>query len=65
MQLQIQEQTERAQLIHDKEMGTYLNYRQLIHDPKHNKMWSRSAANEFGRLAQGVGGKKKGTNTNF
>ncbi len=26
---------ERAQLIHDKETGKYLNYRQLLQDPKH------------------------------
>ena len=65
MQLQMQEQTERAQLIHDNETGTYLNYCQLIWNPMHKEMWSRSAANEFGRLAQGVGGRNKGTNTIF
>jgi hypothetical protein len=65
MQLRMQEQTERAQLIHDNETGTYLNYCQLIWNPMHKEMWSRSAANEFGRLAQGVGGRNKGTNTIF
>jgi hypothetical protein len=35
MQLQMQEQTECAQLIYDKETGMYLNYRQLICNPKH------------------------------
>jgi len=64
MQLR-QEQRERAQLIHDKESGEYLKYRQLICDPKYKKKRSQSAANEFGRLAQGVGGKFKGTNTIF
>ena len=54
---------ERAQLIHDKETGEYLNYRQLLKDPKHAKVWAHSAANEFGRLAQGVGTRIKGTNT--
>ena len=54
---------ERAQLIHDKETGEYLNYRQLLKDPKHAKVWVHSAANEFGRLAQGVGTRIKGTNT--
>ena len=40
-----------------------MNYRQLLKDPKHTKVWSHSAANEFGRLAQGVGTRIKGTNT--
>ena len=64
MQLR-QEQRERAQLIYDKESGEYLKYRQLICDPKYKEKWSQSAAKEFGRLAQGAGGKFKGTNTIF
>jgi hypothetical protein len=36
---------ERAQLIHDKETGKYLNYRQLLKNPKHAKLWAHSAAN--------------------
>jgi len=40
-----------------------MNYRQLLKDPKHAKVWAHSAANEFGRLAQGVGTRIKGTNT--
>ena len=31
--------------------------------PKHKETWSKSSANEFGRLANGVGGRIKGTNT--
>ena len=54
---------ERAQLIHDKETGKYLNDRQLLQDSKHAKLWAHSAANEFRRLAQGVGTRIKGTNT--
>ena len=34
-------------------------------ESKYNETWSKSAANEFGRLAQGVGGRYKGTNTIF
>jgi hypothetical protein len=34
-----------------------------MQDPKHKKNWSKSAANEFGRLAQGVGARVKGTDT--
>ena len=64
MQLR-QEQRERAQLIYDKESKEYLKYRQLMRDPKYKETWSKSAANEFGRLAQGVGGRYKGTNTIF
>ena len=30
---------------------------------KHKHAWSRSSANEFGQLAQGIGGRIKGANT--
>jgi hypothetical protein len=40
-----------------------LEYRQLISNPRTKKVWLRSSANEFGRLAQSVGGCIKGTNT--
>jgi hypothetical protein len=43
----------------DKESGKLLNYRQLLHHSKYSKEWSISFANEFGRLAQGVGGRIK------
>jgi hypothetical protein len=36
-----------------------------MRDPKHAKVWSESSANEFGQLAQGVGGRVTGTNTIF
>jgi len=56
--------TERIQLIHDADTGEYLNYRQLMRSTKHREIWSKSAANEFGRLAQGLkDGRVKGTNT--
>ena len=51
-----QRHSERIQLIRDDETGEYLNYRQLMRHPKHKTIWSTSSANEFGRLAQGVGG---------
>ena len=60
MQLR-QEQREQAQLIYDIESKEYLKYQQLMRDPKYKETWSKSAANEFGRLAQGVGGRYKGT----
>jgi Reverse transcriptase (RNA-dependent DNA polymerase) len=43
--------------------GRLMEYRQLITDPVTRDAWQVSAANEFGRLAQGVGGRLKGTNT--
>jgi hypothetical protein len=45
---------ERIQLIHDADTNEYLNYRQLMRDPKHKDIWARSSANEFGRLTQGL-----------
>jgi hypothetical protein len=46
---------EHAQLIHDADTGEYLNYQQLLRDPKHKDLWATSAANGFNQLAQGVG----------
>jgi hypothetical protein len=51
MHLHQQEQCKRVQLIRDEETRQYVNYWQLIQDPKHKKIWNTSAANEFGRLA--------------
>eukprot|EP00804_Cyclotella_cryptica_P003011 CCRYP_006014-RA/>CCRYP_006014-RA protein AED:0.45 eAED:0.45 QI:0/-1/0/1/-1/1/1/0/157 len=45
------------------ETGQALEYGQLLWHPKFKDAWSTSTANEFGRLAQGVGGHAKGTNT--
>ena len=47
----------------DLETGKMLGYRDLLKHPKLGEAWQRSAANEFGRLAQGVGGRIEGTNT--
>ena len=47
----------------DMETGELLEYRKLLRHPRFKDEWSLSAANEFGRLAQGVGGRVKGTNT--
>ena len=53
-----------ALAVMDKETGKMLNYRNLIRLPKYKEIWSRSSANEFGRLANGVGGRiKNPTNT--
>jgi hypothetical protein len=40
-----------------------MSYDKRITDPATKAMWTRSAANKFGQLAQGVGGRITGTNT--
>ena len=40
-----------------------LKYRQLIQHPTLGEQWRHSSANEIGRLAQGIGGNVKGTDT--
>ena len=48
----------------DEQTGRLLNYKQLMRDPKYKKNWSTPSANEFGCLANGVGGiLKNPTNT--
>ena len=45
--------------------GKAMEYRDLIRDPLTQEDWFLSAANAFGRLAQGVGNRIKGTDTIF
>ena len=52
-----------AMAVMDAETGKLLNYRQLMQSAHHKEVWSKSSANEFGQLANGVGGRIKGTNT--
>ena len=47
----------------DPDSGKTLEYRHLIQNPKTQKNWTTSCANEFGRLAQGVSNRVQGTNT--
>ena len=47
----------------DQETGELLEYRALLKHPRFKKEWNRSAADEFGRLAQGIEGRVKGTDT--
>jgi hypothetical protein len=42
-----------------------LEYRQLIQDETTLPVWNKEAANEFGRLSQGFGGRIEGSNTIF
>jgi hypothetical protein len=51
----------RACAVIDKETGKSMEYRVLLKEPKHRETWSRAAANEFGRLFDGVGKNADGT----
>jgi hypothetical protein len=59
----IENEVHKALAIMDTETGKVLNYRQLMKSQEHKEIWSKLSANEFGRLANGVGGCIKGTNT--
>jgi hypothetical protein len=59
----MEQNIERAMAVMDHDSGKMMNYRQLRKHPKYNKAWTTSSANEFGRLASGVGGRVKGTKT--
>jgi hypothetical protein len=54
---------EAAHSVLDHETGQLQEYRQLLKNPKFKEIWTRSAADEFGRLAQGIRGRIKGTDT--
>jgi hypothetical protein len=54
---------ESAHPVLDTDTGDLLEYRQLLKHPKFATVWNRSAADEFCRLAQGIGGRVKGTDT--
>jgi hypothetical protein len=45
--------------------GARLEYHHLIQDETIFPVWNKAAANEFGRLAQGVGVRIEGSNTIF
>ena len=47
----------------DAESGKLMNYKQSMRHPKYTGKWQVSSANQFGQLANGVGGRIKGTNT--
>ena len=54
-----------ANFVTDPNTGQQLEYKQLINHPDRNlrQTWQRSSANEFGQLAQGVGGRIEGMET--
>jgi hypothetical protein len=49
----------------NQDTGASLDYRHLIQDETTFPVWNKAAANKFGRLAQGVGGRIEGSNTIF
>ena len=60
----LENEVQQAMTVMDAETGKLLNYKQLMRNPKYKRKWATSSANEFGRLANGVGGRiKKPTNT--
>ena len=62
--MRLEDECLQAMAVMDAESGRMLNYRQLLRLPKYKGPWSTSAANEFGRLANGIGGRiKNPTNT--
>ena len=62
---QMERETEKALAVLDEESGKLLKYKQLMTHPKYKKDWQVSAADEFGRLAQGVGGRIKNPTDTF
>ena len=42
-----------------------MEYRNIISNPRYRTLWSKSYENELGRLAQGIPGRFKGTDTTF
>jgi hypothetical protein len=55
----LENEVHQAMAVMDKSSGKMLNYRQLMRHPDYREQWSLSSANEFGRLANGVGGRIK------
>eukprot|EP00956_Cyclotella_meneghiniana_P017217 scaffold27841_cov34-Cyclotella_meneghiniana.AAC.3 len=49
----------------DEETGKLMKYKQLMTHPEYKKDWQIFAADEFGRLAQGVGGRIKNPTDTF
>ena len=49
----------------NEDTGELMEYRHLIRNPKYREIWGQAYGNELGRLAQGMEGRVKGTNTIF
>ncbi len=53
---QLENEVHQAMAVMDADTGKLLNYQQLMRSTKYRDAWSLSSANQFGRLANGVGG---------
>ena len=51
----------RAFAVTHPEIGEQMEYKDLVKDPKFKKEWQLSKSNELGRLLQGIGKNKDGT----
>lgn len=56
-------QKEQANPVLDDKTGEMFECRQLLHHLNFKETWNQAGVNKFGWLAQGVGGRVKGTNT--
>jgi hypothetical protein len=54
-----------ANSVINEDTGASLEYRHLVNDASTFTIWNEAAANEFGRLAQGVGNRIDGSNIIF
>ena len=59
----INKEVHHALAVIDKDTGKLLNYCALLCHPAYHNNWTKSSANEFGRLTYSVGSRVKGTNT--
>ena len=59
----VEAEVEEALAVLDRDTGKLLKYTSLLRHPTYKATWGKAAADEFGRLAQGVGGRIKGTDT--
>ena len=60
----LENKVHKAMAVMGVETDKLLNYNQLMSNPKYKKKWGISSADEFGCLANGVGGRTKdSTNT--
>jgi hypothetical protein len=57
--MQLENEVHQVMAVMEADTGKLLNYRQLISSTKFRKAWSLLLANEFGKLAIGIGGQKK------
>jgi hypothetical protein len=60
----LENKVNQAMAVMDADTGKLLNYRQLMRSTKYREAWSLSSANEFGRLANGIGGRIKNPTNN-